>query len=78
MQTVERNYIREIARELYTGKDYEKAFNCGIFTTNTYVKRVSQRLIEKLGEANADRIYNGKGLNKGLLNKLKRVLSPKC
>ena len=79
MQSVERDYIREIARELYTGKDYEKSFTRGDFTSSSYVKRVSQRLIEKLGEANIDREYTGKGLlNKGLLNKLKRVLSPKC
>ena len=77
MQTVETNYIRDIARELYTGRDYEKAFNCGIFTTKSYVKRVSQRLTEKLGEVNTDRIYTGKGLNKGLNTKLKLVLSNK-
>ena len=78
MQSVERDYIREIARELYTGKDYEKSLIRGDFSTSGYVKRVSQRLKEKLGEGNTDRIYTGKGLNKGLLNKLKRVLSPQC
>ena len=78
MQSVEKEFIREIARELYAGKDYEDSLRRGNFASKSYVKRVSQRLIEKLGENNTDRIYTGKGLNKGLLNKLKRVLSPKC
>ena len=78
MQSIEINYIREIARELYNGEDYEKAFSLGLFTRPNYVKRVSQRLTEKLGEVNTDRIYTGKGLNKGLNNKLKRVLDFKC
>ena len=76
MQSVEKEFVREIARELYAGKDYEDYLRRGNFATKNYVKRVSQRLIEKLGEGNTDRIYIGKGLNKGLLNKLKRVLSP--
>ena len=78
MQSIEINYIREIARELYTGEDYDKAASRGLFTRPSYVKRVSQRLTEKLGEVNTDRIYTGKGLNKGLKNKLKRVLDFKC
>ena len=77
MQSVEIDFIREIARELYTGKDYEKSFNRGDFTSTGYVKRVSQKLVEKLGEANTDRIYTGKGLNKGLNTKLKLVLGNK-
>ena len=74
MQSVETSYIREIVREFYTGKDFENSLNLGNFTTNNYVKKVSQRLIEKLGRENTDRIYTGKGLNKGLNTKLKLVL----
>ena len=78
MQSIEKDYIREIARELYTGKNYEESFRRGNFASNSFAKRVSQELIKRLGEANIDRDYTGKGrLNKGLLDKLKRVLSPK-
>ena len=77
MQSVEKEFIREIARELYVGKNYEDYLRRGNFASNSYVKRVSQRLIEKLGEGNTDRIYTGKGLNKGLNTKLKLVLGNK-
>ena len=69
MQSVEKEFIREIARELYAGKDYEDSLRRGNFASKSYVKRVSQKLLEKLGNANTDRIYTGKGLNKGLNTK---------
>ena len=78
MQSVETTYVRELVRELYAGKDFENAMELGAFTTDSYVRKVSQKLKEKLGEANTDRIYTGNGLNKGLNSKLKRVLGKKC
>ena len=78
MQSVETTFIREIVRELYNGNDFENAMRLGSFATDSYVKKVSQKLKRKLGEANTDRIYTGKGLNKGLNSKLRRVLGKKC
>ena len=74
MQSVEISYIREILRELYKGKDFENSWRNGNFSTDSYAKRVSQRLFEKLGEEHTDRIYVGSGLNKNINTMLKRLL----
>ena len=75
MQSVEITYIREIAREYFTGKDYDEALRKGALARPTFVKKVSDELIRKLGEAHNDRIYTGRTLNKGLNGKVKRALT---
>ena len=77
MQSVEINYLREIARECYTGGDFENALRKGAITTASYLKKISQKLKEKLGEKHGDRIYTGRTLNKGLNLKLQGALKSK-
>ena len=77
MQSVETSFIREIARELYTGRDFDNYFKTGNLAKYNFPKKVSEKLKEKLGNTHGDRIYTGRTLNKSLLQKLRGVLSGK-
>ena len=74
MQSVEITVIREICRELYTGADFENSLNKGNFARSGFVKKVSAKLIEKLGGQHADRIYTGQAINRSLTRRLTNAL----
>ena len=72
--TVEITVIRDIARELYVGEDYETSLSRGNFNRSSYAKKVSAALIEKLGKQHTDRIYTGQGINKNLARRVQSLL----
>ena len=74
MQTVEINVIRELAREIYTGADYEGYLKKGYFARRNFPKQVSEALKRKLGEEHTDRIYTGRNINKHLVERVEGLL----
>ena len=75
MQSVEINVIREIARELYKGDNFEESLRRGNFSTKSYAKRVSSKLIENLGNQHTDRNYGGRLINLSLARQLQGALA---
>ena len=75
MQSVEIRVIREIAREIYAGGNFESRLEEGKFAVDGYPKKVSDALIKKLGEEHTDRIYTGRNINHHLPRRVKAALA---
>ena len=68
MERVENNTIREIAKKLFTGADFDSALKTTPknFTRPTFVKKVVTEIKRNLSEAYPDRLFNDNHFNRNV------------
>ena len=72
MERVENNEIREIAKRIYAGSDFDSLMKTTPknFTRASFVTKVVNELKRNLSEKNADRVFKDKNINRKVSNVL--------